>query len=163
MQDDEKTKAQLIDELRESRLRVTELETVGTRAMGIEKALRERAQTLKSILSASPVGIVRTQDRRIRWANQAFQEMFGFGNEQEYIHQHTSIMHPSEVEYENVRSMLYANVKRGEESETDAILRLKLSASFRVLVNDCGGMGVIFGNSVATNICLLYTSPSPRD
>jgi len=38
---------------------------------------------------------------------------------------------------------------------------LKLFASFRVLMNDCGGMGVVFGNSVATKpVTFSLTWPS---
>ena len=130
MQDHEKTKEQLIDELRESRLRVAELESAETSAIGSEKALREREQRIKIILSASPVGVVHTRHRRIIWANRSWEKMFGFENEQEYIGQHTSIMHPSEVQYENVRSMLYDIVRRGGVSETDAMLRRKDGSVF---------------------------------
>jgi len=130
MQDDEKTKEQLIDELKEMRSRVAEFESDKAKFLGTEKALREREQRIKIILSASPVGVVHTRNRRIIWANRSWEKMFGFENEQEYIAQHTSIMHPSEVQYENVRSMLYDNVKRGEVSETDAVLRRKDGSVF---------------------------------
>jgi PAS domain S-box-containing protein len=130
MQDHEKTKDQLIEELNEMRRRVAEFQAAEARLVGTEKALGESEQQLKCILSASPVGILHTRDRRIIWANRSWEKMFGFENEQEYIGQHTSIMHSFELEYERIRSTLHDNVKRGEVSETDALLRRKDGSVF---------------------------------
>jgi len=130
MQDHKKTKDQLIEELNEMRRRVAEFQAAEARLVGTEKALGESEQQLKCILSASPVGILHTRDRRIIWANRSWEKMFGFENEQEYIGQHTSIMHPFEREYERIRSTLHDNVKRGEVSETDALLRRKDGSVF---------------------------------
>jgi PAS domain S-box-containing protein len=130
MQDHKKTKDQLIEELNEMRRRVAEFQAAEARLVGTEKALGESEQQLKCILSASPVGILHTRDRRIIWANRSWEKMFGFENEQEYIGQHTSIMHPFELEYERIRSTLHDNVKRGEVSETDALLRRKDGSVF---------------------------------
>ena len=99
MQDHEKTKDQLIEELNEMRRRVAEFQAAEARLVGTEKALRESEQQFKCILSASPLGILHTRDRRIIWVNRSWEKMFGFGDKQEYIHQPTSIMHPSELEY----------------------------------------------------------------
>ena len=130
MQDHKKTKDQLIEELNEMRRRVAEFQAAEARLVGTEKALGESEQQLKCILSASPVGILHTRDRRIIWANRSWEKMFGFENEQEYIGQHTSIMHPFEREYERIRSTLHDNVKRGEVSETDALLKRKDGSVF---------------------------------
>ncbi|MHB8203946.1 MAG: PAS domain S-box protein, partial [Desulfomonilaceae bacterium] len=89
----------------------------------MQASVKESEKTLKSILSASPVGIIHTQNAMIKWANQAWREIFGFSDNQEYLNQPTQIMHPSYVEYQHVRSVLYTNIKRAGISETDAKLR----------------------------------------
>ena len=90
-----------------------------------EDALQHTASMLRGVLAASPVGIVLSQDRRIRWANAAWEKMFGFDNECEYMDQPTSIMHSSHENYEHVRKILYDNLTPGEVSETEATLARK--------------------------------------
>ena len=91
--------------------------TEGIRAA---EQLRAREEMLRAILATSPVGIVLTQDRRIKWANDAWVEMFGFANEGEYLDQPTSVMHPSQESYQNVRNILYEHIKAGQVYEADA-------------------------------------------
>ncbi len=50
-----------------------------------EDALRGSEAMLKSVLSASPVGIGLAEDRVMKWANEAWLEMFGFENEHEVV------------------------------------------------------------------------------
>jgi PAS domain S-box-containing protein len=130
MEDRDKTKDRLIHELAELRQKVAELETGKAGLLNTEKSFYKREQLLKSILAASPVGIVQTQDRKIKWANRAWEEMFGFRHEQEYLHQPTAIMHLYDTEYEHVRSMLYDNLQAEGVSETDGVLRRKDGSTF---------------------------------
>ena len=90
-----------------------------------EESLRHTEQMLRTILSTSPVGIVLTQDRRIKWANDAWVDLFGFANEHDYVDQPTSIMHTSQESYRHYRKTLYDNMKRGKVSEADAKLARK--------------------------------------
>ena len=85
---------------------------------------------LRGVLAASPIGIVLTQDRRIRWANAAWEKMFGFDNECEYVDQPTCIMHSSDENYEHVRKIVYDNLNPGEVSQTEATLARKDGTSF---------------------------------
>ncbi len=130
MDDHEKTQDQLIQELAELRQEVAELEAVKAGLLSAEKNLYQREQLLRSILAASPVGIVHTADKVIKWANRAWEEMFGFRHEQEYLHQPTAIMHLYDTEYEHVRSMLYDSLQKAGISETDAVLRRKDGSTF---------------------------------
>ncbi|MGO9119343.1 MAG: PAS domain S-box protein [Desulfomonilaceae bacterium] len=91
----------------------------------VEQALEDNEQMLKSLLAASPVGILFTQHSKIKWANDAWVTMFGFEDEREYIDQPTRILHSSQEEYQRVRSILYGNLKPGKVSETDARLKRK--------------------------------------
>ncbi len=90
-----------------------------------QEALKDSEQMLKSILAASPVGIVFTQHSKIKWANDAWVTMFGFKNEGEHIDQPTRMLHSSQIEYERNRQILYDNLTPGKVSETDAKLRRK--------------------------------------
>ncbi len=95
-----------------------------------EGALRHSEQMLKAILSASPVGIVVTRDRRIRWANDTWIKMFGFTGEQEYLDQPTRIMHHSQESYAHARKILYDGLQPGQVSEADLTLKRKDGTSF---------------------------------
>jgi PAS domain S-box-containing protein len=87
--------------------------------------LRAREEMLRAILATSPVGIVLTRDKRIKWANGAWAQMFGFASEREYLDQPTSVMHSSQESYENVRNILYEHVKSGQVAQADAHGRRK--------------------------------------
>jgi two-component system, cell cycle sensor histidine kinase and response regulator CckA len=87
-----------------------------------EDALIESERTLKSLLAASPVGIIFSRDGKIKWANDAWAAMFRFDNEEEYIGQPTLMLYPSREQYERVRKVLYDDLGPGRVSETDAIL-----------------------------------------
>jgi len=88
-----------------------------------EEELRQREQILHSILSAAPIGIIHTQDKRIKWANQAWETMFGFEHEHEYVDKPTSTIHPSEAQYEQARQTLYEHVNPSGVSEAYATLQ----------------------------------------
>jgi len=90
-----------------------------------EEALQDSERTLKSLLAASPVGMLFTQHSKIKWANEAWMRMFGFEKESEFIDQPTRILHPSKENYERVRKTLYDNIEPGKVSEVDAKLRKK--------------------------------------
>jgi PAS domain S-box-containing protein len=86
-------------------------------------ALHESERLLAAILSASPVGIMRTGDRHIKWANRAWEEMFGYGDAGEYVGQPTNIILASEEYYEDVRKTLYDRCLGGLPSEMDVELK----------------------------------------
>ena len=81
--------------------------------------LREKEGLLQSILSTSPVGIGLTENRKVKWVNRAWEEMFGF-EKQEYLDQDASIVYPSQAEYKRVGKQLYPNLSLGHVTQTDA-------------------------------------------
>ncbi len=119
----------ILDESGNLRLR-TGVSTDITERKRSEEALQHTASMLRGVLAASPIGIVLTQDRKLRWANDAWEKMFGFDNECEYMDQPTSIMHSSHENYEHVREMLYDKLIPGEVSETEATLARKGGTPF---------------------------------
>jgi PAS domain S-box-containing protein len=90
-----------------------------------ERALRESETLLRSILSTSPVGIGLSEHRIMNWANEAWMEMFGFENEQEFVGQSARIIYPSDAEFERVGKALYKSLQTGQVTSVDAILRRK--------------------------------------
>ena len=87
-----------------------------------ESALRESETLLRSILSTSPVGIVLAEDRVMRWANEAWMEMFGFEDEREFVGQSGRMIYPSDAEYERVGKALYESLQTGRITSVDATL-----------------------------------------
>lgn len=75
-----------------------------------EEALREREHTLRSILVATPVGLCLTVNHVIKWANSAWERMFGFTHETEYVGRPTRIMYGSEAQYLTARAAAYNNL-----------------------------------------------------
>ena len=97
-----------------------------------EDELREKERLLQSILSTSPVGIGLTRDRRIVWRNKAWESMFGFESEDEYLGESTRMLYPSEEEYERVQTVLYAPLCPGKTTETDVKFKRKDGTFFVV-------------------------------
>jgi len=93
--------------------------------------LHDNERLLAGILSASPVGIMRTQDRKIKWANRAWEEMFGYNDPSEYTDRPTSIILESVNYYEELRGRLYENCLRGVPSEMEAQLRKRGGEAFQ--------------------------------
>lgn len=118
----DEAKDQLLRELPLLRRRVAELEANEGRLLEAGKKLQEKESLLRAILASSPVGIVHTQGSRITWANRAWEEMFRFRNEQEYLDLPTRIMYRTDAEYEWARETLYENCRGGEVSETETVL-----------------------------------------
>ncbi len=109
---------------------------VTERARAAEE-LRMREEMLRGVLAASPVGIVFTRDRRIKWANDSWAKMFGFEREDEYLDRPTSIMHSSEEDYERIRHILYSDLEPGQVLAFEANLKRKDGTLFdsRIRVN----------------------------
>ncbi len=83
MLDADKTKEQLIEELKQVRRRISELEAAAERAERAEEALRESEEFSTSLLKNAPNPILVTNpDRSIKYINPAFEELAGFTMEQ---------------------------------------------------------------------------------
>jgi PAS domain S-box-containing protein len=87
-----------------------------------EEALVESRDTLKSILSASPVGICLVERGCVSWANDACLEMFGFTSETQLTGRATRYFYASRAEFERVAKSLYAGVDTNRVAEEDALL-----------------------------------------
>jgi PAS domain S-box-containing protein len=61
----------------------------------------------------------------MKWANEAWLEMFGFENEHEVVGQNAKMIYPSDVEYERVGQILYESLQTGRVTAADATFRRK--------------------------------------
>ncbi len=96
-----------------------------------EEALREHEYMMRSILVATPVGLVLTENRRIKWANEEWEKMFGFKDESEYVGKPTSMMYGSDAEYMTARQAVYSNLENGIFGETHTEFMKTDGTSFR--------------------------------
>jgi two-component system cell cycle sensor histidine kinase/response regulator CckA len=90
-----------------------------------EEALLQSKRMLSTILDTSPVSIALSRERRIEWANEAWKQMFGFEDEQEYLGKNARMLYPSDEEYLRVGKALYQGLETGKVAEADVELRRK--------------------------------------
>lgn len=93
-------------------------------------SLRQNRNMLKTILSASPVGIAHTRDRIIRWTNDTWLQMFGFQSEQECMGRSVRIIYPSDEEFEKIGQSLYPVIEDTKVRGADAIFLRKDGSTF---------------------------------
>ena len=155
MNDEDKSKEQLLNELKQLRRRVSELEDSETKLLSAEKALKETSERLrllqedvppdsqtlddgkrmlKAILAASPVGISLSRSREIQWVNDAWLKMFGFEDDCQCVGLNTRILYRSQEEYERVGELLYEKPATGEVREADAEFKRKDGSIFCGLI-----------------------------
>ena len=83
MQDQDKTQCQLIDELKEMRRRVSELEAAEVRALGVEKALRESEERFRLLYEDAPLGYQSLDENgNFLAVNQAWLDVLGYCREE---------------------------------------------------------------------------------
>jgi PAS domain S-box-containing protein len=95
-----------------------------------EEALSRSESMLRNILATSPVGIGLTENRIIRWANEAWIRMFGFESEQEFTGKSADMLYSSNEEYERVGNKLYENLDTETITAADATFRRKDGSLF---------------------------------
>ncbi len=83
-------------------------------------ALRCSEETLKSILSASPVAISYVESGVLKWTNQAMAEMFGYEYAHEYLERRSRGFYASQDEYERVLELFRNGLRDGSPIETEA-------------------------------------------
>lgn len=148
MKDEEKNGEQLLSELQLLREELSSLRTSGaerTRELiatneqlkreivdreSVEEALRSSEAMLKSILSMSPAGIGLTEDRIVKWANEAWMKMFGFENRQEYEGKDARILYPSEKDYAHVGELHRESLTTGDVAAADVSFMRKDGSLF---------------------------------
>jgi len=120
MKDHKKTKAQLIGELAEARLRVAELEKEETDRRQAEKDLIESEERYRIGIENSNDGVALVRGDQHIYMNRKFLEMFGYDSPDDFIKKPIyGSVHPDDramvVEYNRKRQkgeMAYQNVRQ---------------------------------------------------
>ena len=106
MEDAERSKEELIKELPELRRRIAELESAGEL---VAEALRESEASVKSILTAAPIGIGLVQNRVLGWVSERMNEMLGYSGD-ELIGRNAIILYENREEFERVGRDKYKQI-----------------------------------------------------
>ena len=88
-----------------------------------EQEVQQSQRMLRDILATSPVGIALVTNRTIQWANEAWEEMFGFDRPAEYVGKKARILFASQEDYESIRPVLYRNVQPGTVTNIDCRMK----------------------------------------
>ncbi len=103
-----------------------------------ENALQDSENTLKTILSASPIGILLIENRKIVWVNDAILTMLGYDSNDELIGMETRRLYVDEEEYLRLGKIMYDGLEKARVSQVtgrylrkdgsviDASVRIKL-------------------------------------
>ncbi|MBW2576061.1 MAG: PAS domain S-box protein [Deltaproteobacteria bacterium] len=77
----------------------------------MEESLREREETMKAILAASPVGICLVRNRIIDWTNQAMYRIWRY-KEGSLLGKNTQVLYPDLEEYDRVGHQFYSEIEQ---------------------------------------------------
>jgi PAS domain S-box-containing protein len=100
----------------------------------VQEALKRSESLMRSILSASPVAISLTRDRKMDWVNEAWLEMFGYEDDSECLGQDAMMVYPDREEYERVGRLLYDDLASREHTEADARFKRRDGSIFCGLI-----------------------------
>lgn len=100
-----------------------------------EEAQRASEQTIQSILSATPVGIGLAVDRKIKWVNETWMQIFGFQEESEFMDQPTKILYSSEESYEESRRRLFASLEISKVGKIEAVMMRQDRTTFYAYIS----------------------------
>ncbi len=117
-----------------------------TERVKFEEELKEKEKTLRTILSASPIGIGLIKDRTFDWANDYFLDLLGY-SEEELLGAETRIIYPSDYEYKEVEELYDILIKKGiATSET------KLKRKDGKILNVYGNLALINKSDLSKGI-----------
>ena len=161
MHDSEKPRDHFYAEIEEPRQETAESESSRENTAFDKPIAIANDEILKSVLSASPSGILHSRDDFIVWANEAWENMFGFTDKRDYIGNHISTIYESktsckeqlEASYNDLTSgkIFKADVRlvRKDGSVFDANIRMNLLDSKRpfkgaiLVITDLSGINAI--------------------
>ncbi len=106
MEEAEKSRKQLVNELAELRQNIVNLESGSKR---VEEALRESEASMKSILTAAPIGIGLAHNRVLAWVSDWMNEMLGYSGD-ELIGKSARLLYENEEEFERVGIEKYREI-----------------------------------------------------
>ncbi|KYC53235.1 MAG: Bacterioopsin transcriptional activator [Candidatus Methanofastidiosum methylothiophilum] len=99
-----------------------------------EKDIQEKEETLRGILSATPIGINLMQERSIVWCNYYMKEITGY-SEQELVGRNTKLLYVNEEEYQRFGDLYREKFEGPLRFETQWITKDKRVIDVLILLN----------------------------
>ena len=81
--------------------------------------LKKAKEDLDEIITASTVGLCLLRNRKLVWANDAMEQLFGYSKE-EYKDKDTRFIYPDDEEYARIGKIVYENISQGKQVSTEA-------------------------------------------
>lgn len=81
--------------------------------------LKKAKEDLDEIITASSVGLCLLRNRKLVWANDTMEELFGYSKE-EYKGRDTRFIYPDDEEYNRIGRIVYENISQGKQVSTEA-------------------------------------------
>ncbi|MBN1545716.1 MAG: PAS domain S-box protein [Syntrophaceae bacterium] len=100
-----------------------------------ENAKRESEQMIKSILAAAPVGIGLTAERKIKWVNATWMQMFGFEEEKDCVDLPVAALYSSAESYEESRRRIYKILETSKIAIIEAYMARQDGMLFPAQIN----------------------------
>jgi len=95
----------------------------------MENDLRRQKELTDQILAASSIGLAHAVDRKIMWANEVMEKLFGLTKAQ-YQGQDTRILYADDAEYERVGRTMYKQFSAGKAVQLDVLFKRHDGATF---------------------------------
>jgi PAS domain S-box-containing protein len=116
-----------------------------------EDTLRESESTLRSVVSASPVGIaLNTPDSQIVWANQAMADICGYTSD-ELSGQSARILYETDEEFLRVREVVYSSAQQEGGNRVETRFRRKDGEMRHVQLNVAS---LVQGEIISGLVCI---------
>ena len=96
----------------------------------LEDDLHYTSSTLKTFLSASPIGIGIIENRKISWFNDEMLKIFGCESSEEILGRSTKAFYANPDDYKNLGDEIYRNLKQGNPVEKDIVLKRSDGSEF---------------------------------
>jgi PAS domain S-box-containing protein len=96
----------------------------------LEDNLHYTNQTLRTFLSASPIGIGIIENRKISWVNDEMIKIFGCESSDEIIGKSTKAFYANPADYDHLGDEIYRNLKQGNPVEKDLVLKRSNDSEF---------------------------------
>ncbi len=96
----------------------------------LEDDLHYTNTTLRTFLSASPIGIGIIENRKISWVNDEMIKIFGCESSDEISGRSTKAFYANPDEYDNLGDEIYRNLKQGSPVEKDLVLKRSDGSEF---------------------------------
>jgi PAS domain S-box-containing protein len=108
---EDKSKEELIKEIKLLRKRIAELDVGGAERKQMEQALKDSEGTLKSVIAAAPIGIGVVSEGVVKWVNERLPVITGY-SEKEMVGKSVRMLYAEDEEFNRVEKSLYGELRK---------------------------------------------------